>query len=863
MVTTSSFSGSLTIPPNTAIGPVDVRVVVAYNTIPAGSGACGSYSYGETEDYVLTVIAPTAYSPTTTGVGATSAVLLWNNLGTASSYDVQWRPTGGTYTTISGITSTSYALTGLAVGTGYEWQMQPTGGSYVGPVSFTTTACTTPTSLVAYKVGSTSVQQLQWYSPNEGAYPSKTFEVQLQMTGASSWSTINAGVYTSTGGISGLGLQTGYTWRVRADCSAFSAPQTFTTTACSVPPVSAAVNIAYNSATTIWTENDFAVLYNIQYRPVGSSTWTTVPGITTQAYNFTGLSVNVAYEYAVSKVCTSTVSSAYSMPQTFTTVCSALTNPSAFPSLVSAQLNWYMPTPLGSPPGTVEVQWRPASQSAVSWQTISGIPASIYTTDSYSLTGLNSATSYQFQARRNCGTGGYSAFTSPYSFTTSTCQPPNGLFANSGISMAILSWNSTNTGFGNQPYTAQYRPASLSAGSTGWTTFSSTSLTASLLTGLDAGTAYQFQVSFACTPVESSSYSTPYTFTTLPCSNNAASGLYTADLTFGSATLNWYNSTPNTYNIQYRPKTMPVSAWSTIANAITGFGGPYSLTGLAPATGYEYQVAIACTPSQSTTYSNAASFTTTACGNLATAIQVSGITFSAANLNWTGPTTVPTTLHYRLVGGSTWIDAPAPITKPYALTGLTAGMVYEAEVASVCSFTQNSIYSLPKSFTTSPCTNQASSLTATNVLPYSAVLSWSGPPGLTYSLQYRVVGAGAWSTAGSVSSPYMLTGLTASSSYEFQVALNCGPGQLSAYSAIGIFATPSTSSCSTMYTVKDGSWDDISVWSCNRVPVVTDAVQLKHQVTIPGSYLAYALKISFDTSSKLVYGTLSRLQLNQ
>jgi trimeric autotransporter adhesin len=1035
-VSTSSFSGTLTIPNNTAVGPVDVRVVVAYNTIPAGSGACGSYSYGEAEDYVLNVIAPTTYNPSTANIGSTSAVLGWNNLGTASSYDVQWRPAGGTYTTISGITSTSYALTGLSLGTAYEWQMQPTGGSYVGPVSFTTTACATPTNVGSYNTGATSTF-LQWSTPFEASYPNKVHEVQIQVTGPGSWSSING--INPFSRIGGLIPQTAYTWRVRADCSVFSAPQTFTTTACNAPSINGTFNIAHNSARLFWSDSENAV-YSVQYRPAGG-TWTTVSSLTAQNYTLTGLSVNTSYQWAVSKVCTSTLSSPYSATQTFTTVCNPVISPYTDQLLsTSVKLNWNNDAP-GVPPADVQVQWRPSSQSAVSWTTIDGIPGG--SPFNYLLTGLTNNTGYQWQARASCGVGVYSAFTSPTSFTTQSCPQPNSLNTFSiGLNRATLSWN-FGAFFAGQTFTAQYRPASLSATTTGWTSVSGITSSNYLLIGLEPNTTYQWQVSMACTPTESSVFSSSAAFTTLPCSNLTYS-LSAGTLTFGSAQLTWFDSYANTYNLQYRPKTTPVSAWNTIANAVTSFGGTYSLTGLNPTTAYEYQVAIACTPTQSSNYGTPYSFTTTACSNLATGIFVLGTSFSAANLNWAGPSAIGYTLHYRPTGTTAWTDAPAPVTRPYALTGLNATTVYETEVASVCSATQNSSYSIPASFTTTGCTNSASglftfgttfnatnlnwqgfasnpfdlrwrpignptwtnvpgivgrpyvltglnpatpyewqlaavcgpgqsttytpsnsftttactnvatgltatgtvfnaenlnwtgptstpynlrwrllgsniwtdipgiitrpytltglsaatayewqvatacsptgsstytgsstfttvacgnvatNLTTLNTLPGSATLSWNSPPGVGSSLQYRVVGTVSWQTvAGVVNAPYVLTGLSAGTAYEFQVASVCGPGQLSGYAGPVSFTTTGTNACPVMYTVKDGSWDDPTVWVCNRVPLVTDAVQLKHQVTVPSGYLAYALKITFDASSKLTYGTAARLQLNQ
>ncbi|MBD2700718.1 VCBS repeat-containing protein [Spirosoma sp. BT702] len=49
-----------------------------------------------------------------------------------------------------------------------------------------------------------------------------------------------------------------------------------------------------------------------------------------------------------------------------------------------------------------------------------------------------------------------------------------------------------------------------------------------------------------------------------------------------------------------------------------------------------------------------------------------------------------------------------------------------------------------------------------------------------------------------------------------------------------------------LFTLKNGQWSDATVWSCSRVPLTTDRVRIKHTVTIPTSYVAYAYKVNFD-----------------
>lgn len=68
-------------------------------------------------------------------------------------------------------------------------------------------------------------------------------------------------------------------------------------------------------------------------------------------------------------------------------------------------------------------------------------------------------------------------------------------------------------------------------------------------------------------------------------------------------------------------------------------------------------------------------------------------------------------------------------------------------------------------------------------------------------------------------------------------------------------------SASSLYTVKTGSWTDPTVWSCNRIPTLTDTVALKHLVSVPAGVVAHALRVTYDPGINLQFGSNARLQL--
>ena len=90
--------------------------------------------------------------------------------------------------------------------------------------------------------------------------------------------------------------------------------------------------------------------------------------------------------------------------------------------------------------------------------------------------------------------------------------------------------------------------------------------------------------------------------------------------------------------------------------------------------------------------------------------------------------------------------------------------------------------------------NVPGGLNATNVTSSSATLNWSVATGATsYNIDYRPVGAGSFTTTTSTTTSKAITGLIASTQYEFQVQSDCGGGTTSAFSPLSNFTTSGTS----------------------------------------------------------------------
>lgn len=76
-----------------------------------------------------------------------------------------------------------------------------------------------------------------------------------------------------------------------------------------------------------------------------------------------------------------------------------------------------------------------------------------------------------------------------------------------------------------------------------------------------------------------------------------------------------------------------------------------------------------------------------------------------------------------------------------------------------------------------------------------------------------------------------------------------------------VSSTTTSGSCTAMISVRTGNWNDPSMWSCNRVPVSTDAVQVSsgHIVTIPASVTANAQRL--QDYGRVVFGAGAKLVL--
>jgi hypothetical protein len=198
---------------------------------------------------------------------------------------------------------------------------------------------------------------------------------------------------------------------------------------------------------------------------------------------------------------------------------------------------------------------------------------------------------------------------------------------------------------------------------------------------------------------------------------------------------------------------------------------------------------------------------------------------------------------------------------PVSITGLAPG----AHTITVRAQAGGLVWSTTKaaSFTVTPCTVPLATLNGSLTATTDQVTSFS--VGLGGSAPFSVTANGQVQSNIQSNTAYFTIALTTPGTYtltpqslSLAVSNSCGSGQVSGQIVVTVVQG---TNCTVMQTVKAGSWDDPTVWSCGRLPIATDAVLVRHAVSVAVGYTAYAKTISFDSSGRLNWGVSAKLLL--
>lgn len=261
-------------------------------------------------------------------------------------------------------------------------------------------------------------------------------------------------------------------------------------------------SITENFATLEWPSAGTGATYEIQWRKVGSSTWTTILNFPENRMGLPNLAGNTAYEWQVR----TTGSDQYAGPVSFTVPCLAPISYFSKPAGRSALIGWQVTSSGDVNVGqTYNLRWR--AVGSPNWMIVNT------GTNSYSLTNLQPGTTYEWQVQSICSPTVNTDFTLIQSFSTLSCQTPSSLQVYNIISSsASLSWTLNYTENGRTTE-LRYRPV---GGGTEWIMISSLTGTSYSLSGLASNTQYEWQARSICSTVESSDFSGSAFFQTKP-----------------------------------------------------------------------------------------------------------------------------------------------------------------------------------------------------------------------------------------------------------------------------------------------------------------------------------------------------------
>ena len=199
-------------------------------------------------------------------------------------------------------------------------------------------------------------------------------------------------------------------------------------------------------------------------------------------------------------------------------------------------------------------------------------------------------------------------------------------------------------------------------------------------------------------------------------------------------------------------------------------------------------------------------------------LSASAITDVSATVNWAAVSgALSYDVDYKAASSGTWINAATGTTSTSVnLSGLTEGTLYDYRVRANCSGGSSS-YGPAQFTTTAPC-NAPAGLTSSGVGSTTATVSWNAVGGASsYDVEYKPNTSGTWTTTGTASTSVNLSGLTASTLYDWRVRANCGASGSSTYNQAQ-FTTSAPSECPGAYDIEPNNTTG-TAWT---IPMNTD-----------------------------------------
>lgn len=143
-----------------------------------------------------------------------------------------------------------------------------------------------------------------------------------------------------------------------------------------------------------------------------------------------------------------------------------------------------------------------------------------------------------------------------------------------------------------------------------------------------------------------------------------------------------------------------------------------------------------------------------------------------ALLSWKGSGEAAWNIRYKAVSASEWITVNDLTGVAYTISGLVSGTEYEVQVQAACSAEKQSKWSSSVKFT--PACPVPANVVVSEVTENAAVVAWESSES-KFNLQYKAAADAEWKEVKDLSAKrYALSDLQASTAYEVQVQAACG-----------------------------------------------------------------------------------------
>jgi chitodextrinase len=402
-------------------------------------------------------------------------------------------------------------------------------------------------------------------------------------------------------------------------------------------------------------------------------------------FNDTGLTASTAYSYRVRAADAAGNNSTYSNVFSATTPASTDTTPPTAPTNLTAtaasssQINlaWTAST---DNVGVTGYKVERCSGSGCANFTQIATP----TGTTFNNTGLTASTSYSYRVRANDAAGNNSGFSNTSSATTpagaDTTPPtaPTNLTATAASSSQInLAWTASTDNVGVTGYKVERCSGSGCATFTQVATPTGTTFND---TGLTASTSYSYRVRATDAAGNNSGYSSTSSATT-PAGADTTPPTAPTNLTATAASssqinLAWTASTDNVGVTGYKVERCSGSGCTNFTQIATPTGTTFNNTGLTASTSYSYRVRANDAAGNNSSYSNTATTSTSATGNISVTISprrggittAQALTISATVKNDVGAAGVMWSTTGGTLTGQTLTGAKFSSTTPGAFT---------------------------------------------------------------------------------------------------------------------------------------------------------------------------------------------------